>query len=497
MGSLVTGLKIIWCCKLAGFSPYFQTVSNTFPTHFQFICPKSPTFASENQIYLPKMIQPMTKTLFPSLSPLFCLFFLAFSFQLHAQVAGTKPELIMYRYNSNLNGPSPVLNGDTLGTIRFRGLSTLGNSPTGAAIRGIVNGPVTPGFIFTDLVFMTGSPVLQHRMVVKNNGLVGIGTMDPQYHLHVVGNTHTSGDFFGRIHFDKNLSTDDAPLTYIDEAYFETKSRSLMGVPSAPGVGNTGGVLTMAPGANSFDHQLFMGDDGMYTRRKTGNASDWSGAAWHKLLTGEDINGTPNRLAKFTAPNSLGDSQLWDDGAHIGIGTSSPAAAYLLDINGKTRVNAALDVAGATALSGSLSVSGTAQFSDRVGINTAANPAYRLDVGGDVQAERMAIGAELSGAHKLSVGGSVVAEEVKVALQANWPDYVFDAPTPNPADWARFIAEHKHLPGIPSAAEVQQNGGFNLGETQRLLLEKIEQLSLMLIAQQQQIETLQQQLEKR
>ncbi|MEM6273522.1 MAG: hypothetical protein AAF998_29220, partial [Bacteroidota bacterium] len=57
------------------------------------------------------------------------------------------------------------------------------------------------------------------------------------------------------------------------------------------------------------------------------------------------------------------------------------------------------------------------------------------------------------------------------------------------ADVESFIAEHGHLPGVPSAAEVEANG-VDVGETQALLLEKIEELTLHLIKLEKENESL-------
>ncbi|MCB9333243.1 MAG: hypothetical protein H6574_19420 [Lewinellaceae bacterium] len=43
---------------------------------------------------------------------------------------------------------------------------------------------------------------------------------------------------------------------------------------------------------------------------------------------------------------------------------------------------------------------------------------------------------------------------------------------------------------MPSAAEVAQNGGIELGEMNRVLLQKVEELTLLLIAQQKEIDAL-------
>ena len=93
------------------------------------------------------------------------------------------------------------------------------------------------------------------------------------------------------------------------------------------------------------------------------------------------------------------------------------------------------------------------------------------------------------GGHEL---GSMIAEEVVVKLQTNWPDYVFaeDYPQPDIKAWEAFIQENRHLPGLPSAAEMEQRDGVALGETQLLLLEKVEELTLIIIEQQKEIDAL-------
>ncbi|PWG77875.1 hypothetical protein DDR33_25200, partial [Pararcticibacter amylolyticus] len=75
------------------------------------------------------------------------------------------------------------------------------------------------------------------------------------------------------------------------------------------------------------------------------------------------------------------------------------------------------------------------------------------------------------------------AHEIKVET-ANWPDYVF---TPQfqrrpLAELERFVLENNHLPEIPSAREVNDNG-ISLGEMNAKLLKKIEELTLYLIDQ--------------
>jgi hypothetical protein len=78
----------------------------------------------------------------------------------------------------------------------------------------------------------------------------------------------------------------------------------------------------------------------------------------------------------------------------------------------------------------------------------------------------------------------------------NWtmevPDYVFDEKNYRPMslpDVERFVKKNKHLPEVPSAAEMKRDGmdmaGMNL-----LLLKKVEELTLHVIEQDKKIQAL-------
>ncbi|TDQ11553.1 hypothetical protein [Pedobacter metabolipauper] len=82
---------------------------------------------------------------------------------------------------------------------------------------------------------------------------------------------------------------------------------------------------------------------------------------------------------------------------------------------------------------------------------------------------------------KLSVNGKIRAHEIKVET-ANWPDYVFEKTyqLPTLLETQTYIKKYGHLPGIPSAQEVNTDG-IDLGEMNARLLQKIEELTLHLI----------------
>ncbi|HEY9262259.1 hypothetical protein [Chitinophaga sp.] len=101
------------------------------------------------------------------------------------------------------------------------------------------------------------------------------------------------------------------------------------------------------------------------------------------------------------------------------------------------------------------------------------------------------IGTLTPNAYKLAVEGTLGARRIKVTQQANWADFVFhkDYKLPNLQEVENFIQNNGHLPEIPSAAEVKENG-VDVGEMNKLLLQKVEELTLYLIQQQKEINAL-------
>lgn len=93
---------------------------------------------------------------------------------------------------------------------------------------------------------------------------------------------------------------------------------------------------------------------------------------------------------------------------------------------------------------------------------------------------------------KLAVEGLIASREVQVlAPGVSWPDYVFlKAYELRPlSEVERYIQTNGHLPEVPAAAEVEQNG-HRLGEMDAILLKKIEELTLYLIEQNKRMEAL-------
>ena len=87
----------------------------------------------------------------------------------------------------------------------------------------------------------------------------------------------------------------------------------------------------------------------------------------------------------------------------------------------------------------------------------------------------------------LAVNGTVTAQKVKVTL-TGWPDYVFDSTYQLPGldRIMAYVSAKGHLPGMPSAEDISKEG-LDVGAVVRTQTEKIEQLLLYLIRQNQQL----------
>jgi hypothetical protein len=115
-----------------------------------------------------------------------------------------------------------------------------------------------------------------------------------------------------------------------------------------------------------------------------------------------------------------------------------------------------------------------------VGIGVT-NPNSKLHVAG-----QMVIGSSTTvpaSGYMLSIEGKAICEELKIQLKTGWPDYVFDKsykllPL---EELEKSLEQNKHLPNIPSAADIAADKGFELGDMNRRLLEKVEELTLYMI----------------
>ena len=118
------------------------------------------------------------------------------------------------------------------------------------------------------------------------------------------------------------------------------------------------------------------------------------------------------------------------------------------------------------------------------------NGAERMRIAGD---GKVGIGTtpKANSDYRLFVEGGIATRDVQVKL-GTWPDYVF-APGYDllPLDeFRRHVREKRHLPGIPSAAELEAEGGVELGAMQARLLKALEEQALYILQLEQRLRAL-------
>lgn len=92
--------------------------------------------------------------------------------------------------------------------------------------------------------------------------------------------------------------------------------------------------------------------------------------------------------------------------------------------------------------------------------------------------------------YKLTVAGTVGARKMKVT-QETWADFVFrpEYQLPSLQELDAYIKVHQRLPDMPSESEVLADG-LDIGEMNRKLLQKVEELTLYIIEQDKRIKVL-------
>lgn len=218
-------------------------------------------------------------------------------------------------------------------------------------------------------------------------------------------------------------------------------------------------------------------------------------------------------LNKFAGTVVLPGNGIWQPSGRVGVNVTSPQAPLHVIATAKDTVagyklaailgNAynewtAFGAATGGKIRGSsegylVLETNTSGSNNRMYLNSSSAGNIIMAVGGG----NVGIGTVEPKGNKLAVEGTIAARRVKVTQANPWPDYVFgDNYVLMPlSETEKFIKEHKHLPEIPSAKEVAENGQ-DLGEMNRKLLEKMEEMTLHMIRMQKQIDRLKSQIKK-
>ncbi|NQY01563.1 MAG: hypothetical protein HRT70_10675 [Flavobacteriaceae bacterium] len=325
------------------------------------------------------------------------------------------------------------------------------------------------------------------QLSILENGNVGIGTTNPSQKLDVAGSINFTGNLLhnGNI---IDFSTGGGSSPWIQNGNNISYLTGSVGV----GVVNTaadtplkvekGNTIFQTRNASS-EAQLFLGHKGSgnATLYLDASSGDGIGLDYGALSQKNDLSmELLNNAAKPIYFKTHRTTRMTISGAgHVGIGTTNPSeklevARHIKITGADLEINNASRRGSAT---GSRRRALVHESGDRLAIN------YNGDYTGGVYfGSSVGIGTTNPGAWKLAVNGSVRAKEIKV--ETGWADFVFydDYTLPTLEEVENHIKAKGHLKDIPSAAEVGANG-ILLGEMNSKLLQKIEELTLYVIAQ--------------
>lgn len=107
------------------------------------------------------------------------------------------------------------------------------------------------------------------------------------------------------------------------------------------------------------------------------------------------------------------------------------------------------------------------------------------------------VSSTLKGKYSLFVKEGILSEDYSIAPMSSWADFVFDTKYKLRSlnEVEDFINENKHLPDVPSAVKVSKEG-YSQHDMNKVLLQKIEELTLYIIKQNKEIQNLKSEMNK-
>src|SRR5665213_802054 len=334
----------------------------------------------------------------------------------------------------------------------------------------------------SDIVFLAGNGGLGQQpevMRIKDNGNVGIGTTSPSNTLDVLRSGINGGGLGSVALFrtDGKTTGDGVAITLqaLNSSSVTKTYGQIYTTITSPTAGAENGSLNFASLLNgtSVLGMTVRGNNVGIGTTNPGYPLTVTGSSSFGSITSASIAFFPtmDQTVIGTTPNlwvgARGDT---NDLAQIGMG-------YMAGTNPPV-------VIGHRETDPSGNTKGSIFFATR-DVTTDTAPIERMTI---TSAGNVGIGTTNTQGYQLAVNGSAIATSMTVKLDANWPDYVFkkDYRLPNLIDIRKYIEQNHHLPDMPTEQQIAKDG-LNLGEMNKLLVKKVEELTLYLIKKDREI----------
>ncbi|TNE54334.1 MAG: hypothetical protein EP338_07930 [Bacteroidetes bacterium] len=348
------------------------------------------------------------------------------------------------------------------------------------------------GFLMISV--FSGSSFFGQQNLIEPTGKVGIGTTSPKYTLDIRGN----------LFIDSNIQVNGSTLILND--FTSSGAVRLTGLENANGKGQLSNVMIDSDGKLFRLPGLILDGDklpqGPKCLTNANNHATWKAGVNKLYVDCPDVNvgiNTDDPQFKLdvigpaksqyiyvgTSPydpvygkrgsyyNNFLKGHLLISGTNSSIGFRSDEGGVSSNING----DIAMRLVDRQSDCGS-TVRGLTFF--RPGSTTQNRPSSNYDLfisSSSETAGNIGIGTEKA-KYRLTVEGKIGAREI-IVEQKSWCDYVFDEnyKLRTLGEVEEFIKSNKHLPGVPSASEVSEDG-IQVSEMTKILMEKIEELTL-------------------
>lgn len=328
--------------------------------------------------------------------------------------------------------------------------------------------------------------------LIYTNGNVGIGTATPSANLEIYSSSSLSKASLKLTH-----QTPAGGNNADCEILFSTGGAIVQ--RTYPDYGN--GTMYINSGANNSlvlqGGKIFFG--GLPAAGSYAGTFGFNDLVWATSLIVSDFgNGAPSSVRQIPTGYkfAVNGASNFLNNVLIGVNGTGVTTPYRLDVQSPTyQVAKFMNTTGSAMISlqnSSSDVWGLTTSGAGNGLGVPSGTFYIESVGNGAKVAITKTGnlgvGTISPSEKVHVIGNVKVEGKLAAVEicanttSSWCDYVFepDYDLPKLTQVEAFIAKHKHLPDVPSEADVKANG-YNLTKMDATLLKKLEEAYLYIL----------------